>query len=574
MCGLKNISLKQKIFIGYAILIALPLCIVTTVSSQRSAMILEEKTAQQLGLTCDAINDQYNTYINDIDVISLDIVADEFVQETLRRSSEENSSERYISHELQLQLENYLLGICARKPGIHSILIYGKNAQNFSVSAERSWNVNYDSTKEYWFAQANASGGRWVMTGVREEQQLFAYGLEPPKVITVARLIKDMETFQPLGVVQINLDLEYLAQLGAEFTNAGDISISDSTGAPIIPYKSQQEQTLAISRTSALSGWTTTYYASKKELFKEVRNTRIFLWAVAAMILALGLVFAQILSRSITRPLKKLHTQMATISRGDFTRTIQYDVKDEMGSLIDEFNEMIKKVRALVQEIHAQEELRRRTEIDALQARINPHFIYNTLSVIRLTAMLHKDDEISQQLTDFVYLLKASTTSGGKAMPIRDAIKIVASYCSLMKYRYGNFTFVVQGVEKVGDYLILPFIIQPLVENAIFHGIAALKREGTICVSFEKRGEFIHATVSDDGVGMDALSIRELLTKETCKSNTLNHVGLKNVVDRLRLYFGNQADMQITSELGKGTVLCLQWPAVTGEAFYAEGNDC
>ena len=562
----RAVSLKQKIFLGYAVLILLPLCVVTAVSSRRSVMTIEKKAEQQLGLTCDAINDQYDTFINDIEVISQDIVADTFVQETLRRSEEILNDEQYISHELLVQLEAYLLGIRARKPGIHSILIYGANTQNFSVSAEESWDSSYDATKEPWFTQAGEAGGRLILTGVREERQLFAYGIPVQKVITMARLIKDMKTFQPLGIVQINLDLDYLAQLGSEFTNSGSISVLDGAGVPIV-FHEPEPDVLPIERTSERSGWTTVFYASKEELFKETQNTRFFLWMVAAVTTALGLVFAKILSNGITRPIQKLHEQMAIVSKGDFSHRIQYDIKDEMGELIDEFNEMTNKVCQLVREIHEQEDLRRKIEIDALQAQINPHFIYNTLNVIRLTAMLHKDQEITQQLTDFVYLLKMSARNDGKPMPIGEVLKIVTSYCSLMKYRYNNFSFKIDGGDEVADYLILPFTIQPLVENAIFHGIAALKREGSVYISFKKCGNFIHAAISDDGMGMDTTNIQKLLAGEDCPSNTLNHVGLKNVRDRLKLYFGCLADMKINSEPGRGTVIHLQWPAVTQETY-------
>lgn len=572
---LNAVSLKQKIFIGYVMLILIPLSTVTAISSYRSARILEEKTQQQLGMTCDAVNEQFNTFINDIDVISGDIISNEMVQEALRRSENEVSAEEYNSLQYQLQIESYLQGVRIRKPGIHSILIYGSNTLHCSVSSSWSWDVTYDAREEKWFQNVIEGDGTLILTGVREERQLFGYNTSVPRVITAARLIKDADTFETLGVLQINIDVDYLSQLGMELAKEGWVGIFDGEGNIIFTNWKEEdgEDAFVVEQTSKVTGWKTVYYASKSELLKETRDTRVFLWNVAVVVTLLGLVFARFLSRSIMLPVEKLQGQMAAVSQGDFTGEITYQRQDEMGTLIDEFNQMTKKVHILIQEIQKKEAQRRKTEIDALQARINPHFLYNTLNSIRLTAMIHKDKEITDQLTAFVYLLKVASQNGGEVITIRQELEIIASYCALMKYRYGNFTLEIQGDGNVSDFLILPFIIQPLVENAIFHGIAALKRQGTICIAFEKESEKICMKVTDDGAGMDSDTVKKLVAGETVSSNMMNHVGMKNVLDRMQLYFGRQVQMNVESEVGKGTAILLEWPAVRMEDTDAEGND-
>lgn len=570
-----TVSLKQKIFIGYVMLILIPLSAVTAISSFRSARILEEKTQQQLGMTCDAVNGQFNTFIKDIDVISGDIISNEAVQEALKRSEAEVSAEEYISLQSKLQVEGYLQGVRIRKPGIHSVLIYGANTLHCSVSSSWSWDVTYDAREEEWFQDVIDGNGSLILTGMREEHQLFGYNTSVPRVITAARLIKDAETFETLGVLQINIDVNYLSQLGMELAKEGWIGIFDGEGNTIFTnWKEEEgEDAFVVEQISEITGWKTIYYAPRKELLKETSDTRVFLWSVAMAVTVLGLIFARFLSQSIMLPVEKLHEQMAAVSQGDFTEEITYQRQDEMGNLIDEFNQMTKKVHLLIQEIQEKEAQRRKTEIDALQARINPHFLYNTLNSIRLTAMIHKDEEITDQLTAFVYLLKVASQNGGEVIVIRQELEIIQSYCALMKYRYGNFSLEIQGGETVSEYLILPFIIQPLVENAIFHGIAALKRQGLIRITFEREKEMIRMSVSDDGAGMDSDTVKKLLAGESASSNTMNHVGMKNVLDRMRLYFGAQAHMNVESEAGKGTVILLEWPAMRMEETDAEGDD-
>ena len=569
-----TISLKKQIFLGYMVLILVPLCTVTTISTYRSVKILEEKTQRQLGMTCEAVNKQYDTFINDIEVISKDIICNTHLQEALMRSVDTAKKESYTSLQYQLQIESYLQGIRTRKPGIHSILIYGENSQNFSASSSWSWDVMYDAKEENWFREIVVNEKNFILTGIRDENQLFSYNIPMPQVITMARTIKDMNTFKNLGVLQVNMDVEYLSYLGMELAGDGYIGIFDDKGNTIFTNWRGEEEAFIVERVSEITGWKTIYYAPKNELLKETKDTTQFLWMVAAVVTLLGMFFAQVLTWSIMLPIKKIDRQVEMVSQGDFTRRITYKRQDEMGALIDGFNRMTQRVHELIREIQDKEEQRRKTEIDALQARINPHFMYNTLNSIRLTAMLHKDEEITEQLTAFVYLLKNASQSGGEAITIRKELEIIKAYCALMKYRYENFILTVQGSQEVEHLLVLPFIIQPLVENSIFHGIAALKRQGTISIVLKKKFDTVCMTLSDDGLGMEEDTVKKLLSGESNPSNTMNHVGMKNVLDRMRLYFGEQTHMEVYSQVGKGTVIRLEWPAISTEEAYAEGNDC
>jgi len=559
---INKITIKQKIFWGYFILILIPLITVTTIYYISSVNILENKAEQQLGLAGEAINEQYNTFFKDIDAISRDITGNVFVQETMRRAEDNVIREPYTSVRLQNEMESYFTGISARKPGIDSILIHGNNTLNYCFSMGYSWNKEYHASQEDWYQKVIKADGHWVLTGIRSEKQLIQLGAEPPKVVTFARLVKDMVTFKPLGVLQININTKYLFQLGLDSANNGYISIYDSQNHLIFSnWDHNNKNVLIIEKVSDVTGWKTVYYAPKDELLKEIRDMRTFMWMVTGILLAVGIIFAQLLSHSIVNPLKKLHNQMNQVAGGDFTGSIEYAKQDEMGELIKEFNQMTEKVHMLVQQIHEKEEQRRKTEMDALQARINPHFIYNTLNGIRMTAMMHKEDEIVKQLTDFVYLLKAASYYDNGVSTIEKDLQIMEAYYSLMKYRYDNFILTVHGADEVKDYQTVPFILQPIVENAIFHGIAALNRQGKIKIFFRKENEKLIAEIIDDGVGMEENKLQELLLGQAATGNNFNHIGMRNVYDRLQLYFGDSASMKIESKAGLGTKVILTWPA-------------
>lgn len=560
---LSKITIKQKIFWGYLILILIPLITITSIYYTSSVNIMENKAEQQLGLAGEAINEQYNTFFRDIDAISRDITGNDFVQETMGRAEHSVIGEPYTSVRLQNEMETYFTGICVRKPGIDSILIHGDNTLNYCFSLGYSWNKEYHAGQEEWYQEVLKADGHWVLTGIRSEKQLIQLGAAPPQVVTFARLVKDMITFKPLGVLQININTSYLFQLGLDSANNdGYISIYDSQNHLVFSNRDDNnKKVLVIETVSDVTGWKTVYYAPKDELLKEIRDMRTFMWMVTGILLLVGIVFAQLISHSIVNPLKKLHVQMKQVAAGNFTVSLEYAIQDEMGELIKEFNQMTEKVHTLVQQIHEKEEQRRKTEMDALQARINPHFIYNTLNGIRLTAMMHKEDEIAKQLTDFVYLLKAASYYDNGVSTIDKDLQIMEAYYALMKYRYDNFTLTVYGAEEVKEYQIVPFILQPIVENAIFHGIAALNRPGKIEISFRKEEGKLIAEIMDDGVGMDEKKLQELTAGQPDTGNNFNHIGMQNVYDRLHLYFGEEASMTIESKEGFGTRVILKWPA-------------
>ncbi len=555
-------GLRKRIFLGQVLLIVFPLSLITLINSYQSETILKNKAQEMIGLTCDAINEQYDRFVSDLDTTSKEIIVNRDIQNALLRDVDSVKAEGYVNLQQQLGVESYLQEIHFYKMGIHSILVHGFNGMNFCYVPGSSWNNYYDSSREDWYQDTIKNKGTLLITGVRHEEQLISYSSNNNRVITLARLIWDMTSFKPIGILQINIDPDYLASVGKEAANKGNITLFDKENNVIMSNWGNEEEALEVERISSVSGWRIVYYAPLADLVKEIREARTFSWILLGAVIFLGIVFAVLLTGSIVRPIRRLEEQMLIVSEGDFSGNIEYTQNDEMGKLIRHFNQMTQKIQSLVHDIQRKEEQRRRTEIASLQARINPHFMYNTLNTIRLTAMLHKDNEIANQVTALVYLLKNASKNGENAYSIAEELQMIESYCALMKYRYENFEVKIEGEKEVSDYLILPFTIQPIVENAIFHGIAALKEQGVIRIVFRLEKGKIELEISDNGVGMDDEMIQKIWNKDEQSKSTMNHVGMRNVIDRLKLYFGEEASMEITSKPNEGTTVVLSWDAL------------
>ncbi|WP_069999356.1 sensor histidine kinase [Cellulosilyticum sp. I15G10I2] len=573
--SISRMNLKKKILLGYIVLITIPLAIVTAVNYFSSVKVLESKTKKQLGIAGNAINEQYNNYFMDINDISNDITRNTYVQEILKRSSENVTNEKFMNVTLQREISDYFMGICNRKSGISAILLHGCNGLNYYYSTGYSWNMDFDSSEEKWFKDTVAADGRWVLTGKRIDNQLLKIGGTKEEFVTFGRVIKDDVTYLPLGVLQINISVDHLSKIGLSSVKEGYVAIYDAQGKLITDSAIEKaEEFIEISNISSLTHWQTVYYAPKHELLKEIKQTRNIMMMVTIIIIMVAVVFANFISYSIAKPIKKILERMKLVSSGDFETKIEYDKQDEMGELIDRFNHMTYKVKELIEEIHRKEYQRLKTEIDALQAQINPHFLYNTLNSIRLTAMMEGNKKMTKLLTSFVYLLRSAAKCQGALISIEEDLKILEAYCELMKHRYDHFTLQIVCEEEIRSYFTIPFILQPLVENAIFHGIPLEKKEGLIEIIFKQEEESVKAIVRDNGDGMDEKTVAKLLIEEGENKDTFSSLGVKNVYDRLKLNFEDKAAMTIYSEKNLGTTIELTWPALRGREMNDQHHDC
>jgi two-component system sensor histidine kinase YesM len=190
--------------------------------------------------------------------------------------------------------------------------------------------------------------------------------------------------------------------------------------------------------------------------------------------------------------------------------------------------------------------------------------MYNTLNGIRWVAMMEGNKRVMEMITSFVYLLKFSAQNKDRLISIRTELEILDHYVKLMKMRNDQFEFAVDLADlSLNDCCIIPFLLQPIVENAIFHGIIPLKSTGKIEVLIRREEGFVTTIVRDNGVGMNKAAARSLLIGDAASSEKggFSKIGLSNVRDRLKLQFGSMVEMSVDSEEGGGTEIVLRWPA-------------
>ena len=293
-----------------------------------------------------------------------------------------------------------------------------------------------------------------------------------------------------------------------------------------------------------------------------------WLLALAAVaVLLAALVSSIVISRALSRPLKGLSRAMRQFEKNADTFTYApVGGAREVQELSESFGHMVVKIQHLMETVRREEINLRKTELKALQAQINPHFLYNTLDSIAWMCEQGRNDEAVQMVNALAQLFRISISRGHELIPIRSELRHAESYLKIQKHRYKNqFSYRFDVDESCLDFLCNKITLQPIIENAIYHGINGLVDEGEIVITLRADGADVVFTVADNGVGMEEEQIQAILRKERSDHTG---IGIKNVNDRLKIYFGEGYGITIDSEPDVGTTVTIRMPQVREEGEY------
>ena len=269
-----------------------------------------------------------------------------------------------------------------------------------------------------------------------------------------------------------------------------------------------------------------------------------------------------LLSRTVTRPVRRLVASMQKFEKQAETFEYKADMSNvaEFQTLSTSFEHMVLMIQSLVEKVHNEEIVLRKTELKALQAQINPHFLYNTLDSIQWMCEQDNSKDAVKMVGALAKLFRISISHGNEFIAISDELKHAESYLIIQSYRYKNqFTYSFDVDKSVLDCMCNKITIQPFIENAIYHGLDRMVDEGEIKIIVERRGKDIAIIVKDNGLGMTEEQCKAVLKKGRSDSKG---IGVKNVDDRLKIYFGEKYGITIDSELDVGTTVTIKIPKI------------
>ena len=469
----------------------------------------------------------------------------------------------------------------------YEVVIIGENG--FSYSSQAGDSYNFDSLKnQLWYKTIYEKQGD--ITFISSFKNIF--GTQKDRyVFSASRTIKD-NLGNEVGTLMINIDEEYLYNIYASALNGkNSIYIIDKNGN-IISHNDRNMRGLNfidvekfrelfgknefhITRKSKGDYLISNYYDSQTEwtiieemptsaVFGKVNEIYYIIIIISGICFAIALVVSYHISKKVSRPLLSLCDSMNRVKTGDFDVISQIEGYEEIDSLKESFNSMASEIKVLLETVRKKEKHKRQTERDFLRAQINPHFLYNTLFSIKCMVELNKNSQVIYMITAFIELLKMTLREDTNLISLEEEFSITEKYLILQQIRYGEkLVFEFEIDEETREYMVPALVLQPIVENAIFHGIEAKNDMGIIVVGAKIQDDSLIISIIDDGVGMGIEALRHI--QEQCEKKEIKKsrsIGIANVANRIKMDFGDEYGVNIESELGIGTIVRLKLPII------------
>ena len=327
----------------------------------------------------------------------------------------------------------------------------------------------------------------------------------------------------------------------------------------------QGEQRVVVVKTVGYTGWKIVSVVSKESLFSDLNQTRMM--ALLNLVLAIFLMIFvnQYVAVRITDPLKKLEKSIQGIEMKQ-QPVVYIGGPPEIQHLGLTIRFMVEELQELTDKMVKEQEEKRKNELDALQSQINPHFLYNTLDSIMWMIESERYEDAVSMVQALGRLLRISLSRGKNVISVGDELQHARSYLAIQKYRYKNkFTSYFEAEPDIEQYKTIKLVIQPLIENAIYYGMEYMDGEGEIHIRAYTRDQDLYLEVEDNGPGMPEEQVEHLLTGGEKARQKGSGIGLKNVNQRIQLYFGTQYGLEIESEPDEGTVVRIHIPKTTEE---------
>ena len=555
--------------------------------------------------------------ISTLGVVIVMLIFSSIIHYTLFSSSTDSlveSQSREINKQIVLNYENYINSIIETSNYIQLASINLDAKKNFQ-QLQDIYLINSDLKKDvvsiFLFDMDggktlgnevrnnrinNISHESWFTDAVKEKQ-IFHFSVSPEQsvsagkeeqVIYVSKAVEYTEGgHRNEGVILIELNFKIITDLAVK-TNLGEgghILILDDDDSVIYSSATYDQQRTGESVKIAVSRIFGGFNAviDSVAMYVNINTLSHTRWRIVTvnnvndiamtkkrivyMLLIISLIssfvsgsIALLLSLRISNPLNKLEKSMYEIEQGNFNTKVNISGQKEIVGLAESFNSMIDKIRFLMESVVNEQREKRKTELRALQNQINPHFLYNTLDSIVWLAEKQRTDDVITTVIALARFFRISISKGETFIPVQDEISHIRNYLTIQKIRYvDKFEYTIEIDSNVFEYKVMKLILQPIVENAIYHGVG--DEVELITIKVYKKDGFLIFEVNNTGYGITKDRIAEI-RKILEGSSPGNSVGMRNVYQRLKLYYGEEADIIITSNLDEMTNIKIIMPAV------------
>ena len=578
---LLNVSLRTRMLLSNIVVALIPFLIFSIVSGfvflDHAQKTAEEHSVQLIHQVSNSMDVYVETIEKMVNYIQLELQDTPFFTMESEGASGWESETDYI----RSVLEN----VANSHREVAGIFIATKEDLYVSTGMSRISRDPFQN--ERWYREASENPEEIQLISVVTGRNIVtnrSYSIDD--VFSLAKAVQDPETGEVLGVILLDIrhDIIQSSINGVTIGEKGFVFVMDQEDnivyTPVngIVYrvnpkwvKAMEPMSVQIqggsyqirSELSPYTGWRTVGVFSMDEVMSSVNTIVYILFTCVIISLVLVVIVSFKFSRTLTNPIFKLKRLMKQAESGDLTVRFNFQHNDEIGELGQSFNHMIARIDQLIQMVYVEQENKRTAEMKSLQEQIKPHFLYNTLDTISWMARDYDAEDIVRLVDALTNMFRIGLSHGKDIITVKEEITHVSNYLYIQKIRYKDkLNYVIHVDESLYAIEVPKLILQPLVENAIYHGVKAKRGGGTITITGVPEGENLVFTVQDNGAGMPQEKVEELNRRMSERSvlDEQKSFGLFYIRERIQLCYGKGYGVHVESTLGEGTRVTITLP--------------
>jgi len=611
----RNLKIRTRMVFLFMILSLIPLLVTVFVFYQQFNSSIQEKISTYSVQVMSQVAQNIKRDLDRLENDSIEIEFSDVVQKTLLRY--DSMSEWEVEHAQIGMREEYTKKFYSLR-NVSDVLIYTRQGKMINAYGDPGMKLNLTAayTKDFLQQLHDKDGGVvWDAVNSDNEFYLVKYATSAEQLhrsdgVLLGRAIKSIDTGDRIGYLMIRSSEEYLSDIYKDIDigagskifvvdtkgtiiSSGDPQMRISSHYPdmklivelkkqaeagkrVFDYSIEENENLIAFAPIPGADWFVvgvipfSYLNSNSQEIYE----KTLVIAIACFIAAVFLAY--FFAATILAPLQRLRTAMNQARQGDLSVSVKDEYNDEIGEVTQRFNAMLRQIKKLLENIKYKEKQKRRAELKALQSQINPHFLSNTLNTVRFLAKAQNAYNIENITTSLINIFHAMVGSGDDLIGIGEEIEYIKNYLNIQEYQYLNKFNIIYNIEpELLQHRIPKMLLQPIIENALIHGIEPMDGQGTIVLKGYLEDQTVKFVITDNGVGMTKEILATLLNRQTVSNSGLSGIGIANVNERIKMYFGNTYGVSIESELNFYTTVEIILPAIQqGGEHHVSSIDC
>ncbi|WP_256759335.1 sensor histidine kinase [Cohnella sp. WQ 127256] len=581
-----SLSINKKITLSFTLALSMLIILLAVIAFRISSGILIDKAIENTAQNLKLVSEKLEIIFDNAENYSKIAITNKTIQEVMSEPQTTNQLENYNKY---FAMQESLRNIVDSKTFVDALIVYDLHQTIYDSGSLG----NIKNVSSFYFEKFASSmyGVEWKNT----HDSNYLKENDSRNVISLFQKFNSAKTGVPLGLLQLSIDERYIANqysnidMGASgnifIVNKNGIVASDTRKDRLYTsisntdyfawaikdeggkvFKMDGQNYLVVSRSYPRFDWVIIGIVPIYEITKDNRILTEKFIGIGALFVLAAVILTLLIAKSITSPLNVIKETIRDVQEGNLDVKLNIKSRDEIGALAKEFNKMVGNTKLLMNNIIEEQKQKREYELAVMQSQINPHFLYNTLESICGLADLKRNADVVKIVNQLAQFYRGVLSKGSAIITMEDEIVITQTYLEILKIRYGDqMTYTMDIDPVVYHYNTIKLLLQPIVENSIYHGLKNKRGKGHIAIQGRIKEDRLIISIRDNGVGIPKEKLDSIFCgRDVNQDNNKDKggFGLKVTNERIKLYFGTEYGVEIHSVFGEGTVVTITLPTL------------